>query len=78
VSRSGNKKDLFVVRADGSVVGNGGSWSGRNIMNVRMYPGDSIVVPEKIYGGSLIWRNMMSLAQVMSSVSIAGAAAGAF
>jgi protein involved in polysaccharide export with SLBB domain len=78
VARSGNGKELFVVRANGSVAGHSGIWSGRDIMNLRMHPGDSVVVPEKIYGGSTALRNILAMAQVMSSVSIAGAAAGAF
>lgn len=78
VSRSGNKKQLFVVRANGSVIGRTGMRAGSDIMNLRLHPGDSVVVPEKIYGGSALLRNMLAMAQVMSSVSIAGAAAGAF
>jgi hypothetical protein len=45
---------------------------------VHMRPGDTLVVPEKIYGGSQIWRNLLGTAQVMSSVALAGAAAGVF
>ncbi len=76
-SRSGDKKEIFVVRADGSVVGRAGRWSG-GIMSTPMHPGDSVVVPEKIYGGSQVVRNLLASAQVMSSVAIAGAAGGVF
>jgi ribosomal protein L18E len=47
-------------------------------MNLRMQPGDSIVVPEKIVGGSEIWKNVIGAAQVMSSIAITGAVTGIF
>ena len=78
VTQSGNKKAIFVMRADGSVVAHGNGWSSGNVLNVHMRPGDTLVVPEKIYGGSQIWRNLLGTAQVMSSVALAGAAAGVF
>ena len=77
-TQSGNKKAVFVVRADGSVVGHGSIWSGSSVMNLRMQPGDSIVVPEKIIGGSQLWRNIIGAAQIASSVAITGAIAGVF
>ena len=43
-----------------------------------MHPGDSIVVREKIIGGSEVWRNLIGTAQIMSSVVLTGAVAGAF
>jgi protein involved in polysaccharide export with SLBB domain len=77
-TQSGNKKAVFVVRADGSIVGHGSIWSGSSVMNLRMQPGDSIVVPEKIIGGSQLWRNVIGVAQIASSVAITGAITGAF
>jgi protein involved in polysaccharide export with SLBB domain len=78
VAQDGKKKAIFVVRANGSVVGHGGGWTGNSVMSLRMQPGDSVVVPEKIYGGSQVWKNVMSTAQVMASVALVGVAAGAF
>jgi protein involved in polysaccharide export with SLBB domain len=77
-TQSGNRKATFIVRADGSVVGRSGGWFGGDVLSIRMLPGDSIVVPEKIVGGSPWWRNLLSTAQIMSSVAITGAAAGIF
>ena len=74
----GNKRAVFVVRADGSIVGHGSIWSGSSVMNLRMQPGDSIVVPEKIVGGSEIWKNVIGAAQIMSSIAITGAVTGIF
>jgi len=77
-TQSGNKKAVFVVRADGSIVGHGSMWSGSSVMDLRMLPGDSIVVPEKVIGGSQLWRNIIGAAQIASSIAITGAIAGAF
>jgi hypothetical protein len=36
-----------------------------------MEPGDMIVVPEKAIGGSSAWKNLLSVAQLAESASIA-------
>jgi protein involved in polysaccharide export with SLBB domain len=81
-TRSGDRKEIFIVRADGSVVGAGAGWgslwSRGSALDVRMEPGDAIVVPERVIGGSMLWRNLLGTAQIMSSVAITGAAAGVF
>ena len=77
-TQSGNKRGVYVIRADGSIVGHGSIWSNSSVMNLRMQPGDSIVVPEKIVGGSEIWKNVIGAAQVMSSIAITGAVTGIF
>jgi len=79
VTRSGDKKAIFVLRADGSVVGNQKStvWSG-GVLSVKMHPGDSVIVPEKVIGGSQLWRNIIGTAQIASSVALTGAVAGVF
>jgi protein involved in polysaccharide export with SLBB domain len=70
-----NRKGIFVLRADGSVVGHAdafaGLWKG-NVLSARIQPGDSIVVPEKITGGSMLWKNLMSGAQLASSAATVG------
>jgi protein involved in polysaccharide export with SLBB domain len=78
VTQSGNKKDIFIVRADGSVVGRAGGPWGRSVLSVRLQPGDSVIVPEKVVGGSQVWKDVIATAQIMSSVAITGAAAGIF
>lgn len=77
-SQAGNSKAAYVVRTDGSVVGHGSSWTGSSALNVRMEPGDSVVVPEKVIGGSQVWKNIIGAAQIMSSIAITGAVAGIF
>ena len=70
-----NKKAVFVVRGDGSVLGaknNSDSWWSGNALNQTLRPGDSIVVPElapKIGGRN--WALLIQSAQVASSVALA-------
>jgi protein involved in polysaccharide export with SLBB domain len=78
VTRAGDKGAVFVVRANGSVVGHASGWLTGDALNFRMRPGDTIIVPEKTIGGSQIWKNIVSMAQIASSVAITGAVAGIF
>lgn len=72
------KKSIFIVRANGSVVGqNSSSWlRGGNVLAVRMQPGDSIIVPERIISGSSAWKELFGTAQFMTSVALTAAAIG--
>jgi hypothetical protein len=74
--RSGNKKDIYVLRADGSVVPRGHGWFNNNFMDLRMRPGDTIFVPEKIVGGSQVWQSILGGAQVISAAAIPLAVSG--
>jgi len=74
----GNKKYIYVLRADGSIVPHGSSWTGNNLMNLRLRPGDSVFVPEKIIGGSQVWQNIIGMAQIMSAAALPIAIAGTF
>lgn len=74
-----NKKAIFIVRADGSVMGesSGGFWGG-SVLNARMEPGDSVVVPDKIIGGSVLWKNLLTVAQLASSAAVTASIATNF
>ena len=76
-TQGGDKGAIFIVRANGSVIGHAGSKLTSNVLNTRMRPGDTIIVPEKAIG-SQVWKNLISAAQIMSSVAITGAVAGIF
>ncbi|HXY08590.1 MAG TPA: SLBB domain-containing protein [Terriglobales bacterium] len=69
-----DKKGLFVVRADGSVISaknNSGFWSG-DPMGAVLKAGDTIVVPEKAPKiGTRNWQLLMQSAQVASSIGLA-------
>jgi hypothetical protein len=64
-----DKKAIFVIRADGSVIGaREDFWSGSS-MSAVLQPGDTVVVPEKAIGGGPNWQNLFAAAQVASSVA---------
>jgi hypothetical protein len=72
-----NNKEIFVIRANGSVIGRrSGEWYSESVLDTKMQPGDVVVVPQKILGGSVFWRNMLATAQVLSSVAITAHLAG--
>jgi protein involved in polysaccharide export with SLBB domain len=72
-----NRKEIFVVRANGSVVGrrSGGLFE-QDVLSTRLNPGDVIVVPQKIIGASMVWRNLLATAQIAASIAITAAVAG--
>ncbi len=74
----GNKKYIYVLRADGSGVPRGSSWTGGSLMNIKLRPGDTVFVPEKIVGGSPVWQNIMGIAQIMSTAALPIALVGTF
>ena len=64
-----DKKAIFVIRADGSVIGAKESlWSGRSLSAV-LQPGDTVVVPEKAIGGGIQWQTVFLATQVASSIA---------
>jgi protein involved in polysaccharide export with SLBB domain len=68
-----DKKAVFVIRADGSVISaknNSGWWSG-DPLNAALKPGDSIVVPEKAPRiGTRNWATTLQAAQIATSVAL--------
>lgn len=63
-----NKKATFVIRADGTVIGNHG-WASGNALSAALQPGDMVVVPEKALGGPPVWKTLFQNAQVLSSIT---------
>lgn len=65
-----------MIRANGSVVGRrSGGWYDHDVLSTRLDPGDVIVVPQKIIGASLFWRNLLTTAQIAGSIAITAAVA---
>ena len=63
-----NKKAVFVIRADGSVLGTKeGLWSGDSL-DAALRPGDTVVVPEKALGGGVQWQTLFTSASIASSI----------
>ncbi|MGC1107919.1 MAG: SLBB domain-containing protein, partial [Candidatus Acidiferrales bacterium] len=65
-----NKRAIFVIRADGTVIGSKqGRWWEGGALNQALQPGDEIVVPEKALGGPPIWKTLFQNAQILSSIA---------
>jgi protein involved in polysaccharide export with SLBB domain len=75
VTQYGNKKYIYVLRADGSVVAHRNRWFS-GVAKTRMQPGDSLFVPEKIIGGSPILQNILGVAQILSAATLPLAISG--
>jgi protein involved in polysaccharide export with SLBB domain len=73
-----NKKGLFVIRADGSVVGGPAGLFSGGAKSAAMRPGDMVVVPEKVITVSRAWTNTIQTAQILSAVALAVGAARTF
>lgn len=72
-----SRKEIFIIRANGSVVGrHSGGWFDSNVLSTQLNPGDVVVVPQKVIGASMFWRNLMTTGQLAASIAItAGIAA---
>lgn len=76
---SANRKEIFIIRANGSVVGrHSGAWFGDGVLSTKLNPGDVVVVPQKIIGSSILWKSLLTTGQIAASMAItAGVAAAA-
>jgi polysaccharide export outer membrane protein len=75
-TREADRGQTFILRADGSVFSRGEKQSvfaSGAFENVRLYPGDTIVVPEKMVRPSAL-REVAEWTQLMSQLSISAAA----
>src|ERR1700722_7718027 len=65
-----NRRGIFVIRADGTVIGSHGTlWLTGDTLSVSLQPGDMVVVPERALGGPPIWKTLFSSAQILSSIA---------
>lgn len=66
-----NKKAVFVVRADGSVMGgsHGPLLFMTSALAESLQPGDTVIVPEKALGGPPTWKALFQAIQVASGIT---------
>jgi protein involved in polysaccharide export with SLBB domain len=71
-----NRKSIFVVRANGSVIGRTGRgpWKS-NVLEARLQAGDTVVVPEKIIGGTPFWKDLIGMSQTFTTIALTAAVA---
>jgi protein involved in polysaccharide export with SLBB domain len=75
-SDAANRKEIIVIRANGSVIGrHSGGLFDPAVLSTKLDPGDVVVVPQKVIGASLFWRNLLTTAQLASSIAITAAVA---
>jgi protein involved in polysaccharide export with SLBB domain len=75
-TEGGNMKETLIIRANGLVVGRRSSeWYDSGVLETKLDPGDVVVVPQKVFGGSAVLRNLFASAQILSSVGFAAALA---
>jgi polysaccharide biosynthesis/export protein len=66
-----DKKNIFIVRANGTVNASRGGMFGGGALDSALQPGDMIVVPSKALGGGFKWRETLQVAQLVSAIGIA-------
>lgn len=64
-----DKKNIFVIRADGSVISAKRSLFGGESLSATLEPGDTVVAPEKAVGGGKNWQGVFTSAEVASSIA---------
>ena len=74
-----DKSSIFVIRADGSIVGRNtdGLFTG-SPLGAALRPGDMVVVPEKATGQNPKWKALMQTATTLSSIGTSAAIAAKF
>jgi protein involved in polysaccharide export with SLBB domain len=64
-----NEGGVFVVRADGSVIGGKNGIFTGSPLNKTLQAGDTVVVPEKALSGNVPWQSILLAAQVAASIT---------
>ena len=73
-----NKKAVFVVRADGSVIGGAGGMFTGGVEKAELRPGDMVIVPERTFSISHKFQNTVNAAQIATAITFAVQAARSF
>ncbi len=69
--KGADRKGLYVLRADGSVRGNGGAWLSGDVAGLTVMPGDTVIVPEA-FNIPLV-RGLREWTQILSQLTISAA-----
>ncbi len=74
-NRDADKSRAFVIRADGSVISKqySSTFRGGSFNSIRLYPGDTIVMPQSVDKRATI-RNLMDISQVVGQFGLGAAA----
>jgi protein involved in polysaccharide export with SLBB domain len=74
-TRYADRSHMFVIRADGSVISKpaGGSIFARNVESMRMFPGDTLVVPTYVNKTTFL-RGLTDWSQVIANFALGAAA----
>jgi protein involved in polysaccharide export with SLBB domain len=72
-TRDGDKGEMFLIRANGSVLGRHQAGWGSSLSSTRMMPGDTLVVPEKLEQVSFM-RELKDWAQIIYQLGLGAAA----
>lgn len=59
-----NRKAIFVIRADGSVIGGKGGLFSGSVESAALQAGDMLLVPEKGFSTNSRWKNILQVAQI--------------
>jgi protein involved in polysaccharide export with SLBB domain len=66
-----DRKNIFVIRANGTVAGGPKGLFTGGALDAAMQPGDMIMVPSKPFGGGIKWREVLQVSELVSAVGIA-------
>src|SRR3984957_3252330 len=77
-SNTAYKKGMFVIRADGSVIGKSSGMFSGSVEDAELRPGDMVVVPEKAFSANTRWKDALQTAQIATAVGIAVQVARSF
>jgi protein involved in polysaccharide export with SLBB domain len=66
-----DRKNIFIIRADGTVTGGPKGMFTGGALESAMQPGDMIMVPSKPFGGGIKWKEVLQVSQLVSAVGIA-------
>jgi polysaccharide export outer membrane protein len=82
-TENAEKGEMYIIRADGTVISKGAksrfgfSWSseenrwefGNNILSARLYPGDTVLVPQKVVRPSFM-RDVKDITQILYQIAV--------